>query len=351
MGSNLITVRPGASVQGGVRMDPSSMQTLVMKDYISLNEKVSSINKVSPLVTGSGQLIQGANNWPSTLYGVSPEYLDIRILKVEKGSMFSDDEVKASAKVAIIGETVVKNLFPNGDNPVGKTIRFNSIPFKIIGVLEAKGQNTFGQDQDDIVLAPYTTVQKRILAINYYHSIVASAVSESQAATAVEQIREVIADNHKIAKGEEYDFEVSSQQELIETFSSITEMLTLLLVAIAAISLVVGGIGIMNIMYVSVKERTKEIGLRLAVGGRAKDIMKQFLYESVIISFTGGIIGILFGLSITLAITSIFDWQVIVTPKSMLIAFGVCTVTGIFFGWYPARKASQLDPIQALRYE
>lgn len=351
MGSNLIAVTPKSTIQSGVRPDATSMQTLTMQDYIALETETDLMNHVSPMVTGAGQVIYGSKNWKTTMYGISTNYLDIRILKIRQGTMFSDFDVRTSAKVAILGSTVVKNLFPEEKNPIGQMVRFNNTPFKIVGILDAKGSNTFGQDQDDLILAPYSTVQKRILGITYFHHFMGSAISEEKAEEAVAEVTEILADNHKIRKGEEYDFEVSSQKELIDTFSSITDMLTLLLVTIAAISLIVGGIGIMNIMYVSVKERTKEIGLRLAVGARAIDILKQFLYESLIISFTGGFIGITIGLTLTFAIGLVLDWQIVVPLVSIVIAFSVCTATGIFFGWYPAKKASELDPIQALRYE
>ncbi len=350
MGSNMISIRPGAGMMGGVRQDPSSMQTLTLNDLESLKKEATLSENTSPMVNSSGQSINGSHNWPTTIYGVAPEYLKVRVLEVKEGTMFTQQDVKSSAKVAVLGQTVVDNLFPNGENPIGKTIRFNSIPFKIIGVLSEKGENTFGQDQDDVILAPYTSVQKRILAVTYLQSIVTSAKSEDMAEKAVEEISTILRHNHKITAGQEDDFNVFSQQELISTFSSTSEILTVLLVAIAGISLLIGGIGIMNIMYVSVKERTREIGLRMAVGGRGNDILLQFLTEAVIISVTGGIIGVILGLATTFAI-SLIGWPVSVTIFSLVISFAVCAVTGIFFGWYPARNAAALDPITALRYE
>lgn len=350
MGANLITIRPGAGMMGGVRSDPSSMQTLTLDDYKTLKTQTHYIKNISPMVNGSGQSIAGSNNWPTTIYGASPEYLSIRDWSVEKGSMFTEDDIESYAKVAVIGKTVQENLFPNED-PIGKMIRFKNIPFKVIGILKEKGENTFGQDQDDIIIAPYTAVQKRILAQKYLQSIVASSISEDDSEAAVNEITTIMEKQHNIKEGDDNDFNVSSQQEIISTFSSTSEMLTVLLVAIASISLIVGGIGIMNIMYVSVKERTKEIGLRMAIGAKGKDILLQFLIESVLISITGGILGVFIGLGATFAIKQFAGWPVSITMSSIVISFAVCTITGVFFGWYPARKAAQSDPINALRYE
>ena len=350
MGANLITIRPGAGMMGGVRSDPSSMQTLTLNDYKTLKTQTHYIKNISPMVNGSGQSIAGSNNWPTTIYGASPEYLSIRDWSVEKGSMFTEDDIESYAKVAVIGKTVQENLFPNED-PIGKMIRFKNIPFKVIGILKEKGENTFGQDQDDIIIAPYTAVQKRILAQKYLQSIVASSIGEDDSEAAVNEITTIMEKQHNIKEGDDNDFNVSSQQEIISTFSSTSEMLTVLLVAIASISLIVGGIGIMNIMYVSVKERTKEIGLRMAIGAKGKDILLQFLIESVLISITGGILGVFIGLGATFAIKQFAGWPVSITMSSIVISFAVCTITGVFFGWYPARKAAQSDPINALRYE
>jgi len=305
MGSNMITIRPGADMRGGVRLNPSEMQSLTLEDYKTIKENANLLTYVSPVVNGSGQVINGSKNWPSTIYGVSPEYLNIKVVDLKSGSMFTSLDVKSAGKVAVIGQTIVDNLFPNNEDPIGKMIRFNNIPFKIIGVLEEKGENTFGQDQDDIVLAPYTTVQKRILAIDYLQSIMASAVSEDKAPDSVDEITKILRVQHEIGSNENDDFNVFSMEELISTFSSTSEMLTILLVAIASISLIIGGIGIMNIMYVSVKERTKEIGLRMAVGGKRVDILMQFLIEAILISVTGGIIGVLLGLGSTVIIEKV----------------------------------------------
>lgn len=351
MGSNMINIRPGANMHGGVMQAGSGMQTMTMDDYDALNQDCQYISLISPIVNSGGQSIYGSNNWPTSIYGVYPDYLDIRELELKSGSMFTMRDVNASSKVVVIGQTVVENLFPDGEDPIGKIIRFRKIPFKVIGVLEEKGESNFGQDQDDILLAPMTAVQKRVLAQDYIHSIIASSVSEEKSEAAVAEIQEILRIQHEIKEGEEDDFNVFSMDELLDTISSTSEMLTLLLVAIASISLLVGGIGIMNIMYVSVKERTREIGLRMAVGARGASILMQFLIEAVIISFVGGIIGILLGLSLTYLVHFTMNWPIIISTSSILLSFAVCAITGIFFGWYPAKKASTLDPLEALRYE
>ena len=351
MGSNMITIRPGADTRGPARGSGGNVQTLTLQDYEVIKEKSELLSYITPVVNSGGQVINGSNNWPSTIYGVNPDYLKIKVVDLQSGTMFTDVEVKTASKVALIGQTVVDNVFPDGLEPVGQMIRFNNIPFKVIGVLEEKGENTFGQDQDDVVIAPYTTVQKRILAIDYLNQVMASAISEDDAPEAVIQVTEILRSQHKLTATEEDDFTVRSMEELISTFSSTSEMLTILLVAVASISLLIGGIGIMNIMYVSVKERTKEIGLRMAVGAKGADILMQFLIEAILISITGGVLGVLLGLSATVFIEKFLNWPTSVALYSIVISFAVCAVTGIFFGWYPARKASALDPITALRYE
>ncbi|WP_314055671.1 ABC transporter permease [Capnocytophaga gingivalis] len=350
MGTNMLNIRPGAGMFGGVRNN-SDMQSLKLTDYLALKKEAKLLKYVTPVVSGNGQAIVGANNWPTSIYGVNTEYLPIREWEVEEGAMFGQDELDNLSKVAVIGRTIQKNLFPDGDSPIGQTIRFKNIPFKIIGILAAKGESNFGQDQDDIIIAPYTTVQKRVLAQTYLQSIVASAISENEAENAVNEVKKILERTHNIAANQENNFNVFSQQELISTFSSTSEMLTVLLVAIASISLIVGGIGIMNIMYVSVKERTKEIGLRMAIGAKGKDILAQFLIESVLISITGGVVGVVLGLLATYVVNTFIGWPVSITFYSIVISFLVCTITGVFFGWYPARKAAELEPITALRYE
>ncbi len=351
MGSNMIFVRPNSDMREGVRMDASSMQTLEIADVEAIKKSCPSVSAVSPQVSSGGQVIYSSNNWPSSMQGVNVDYLSIRKLSLKDGRIFNEQELNSSSKVCVLGQTVVDNIFTNGESPIGKTIRFNKIPFKVIGVLAEKGENTFGQDQDDIIIAPYTTVQKRIMAITWVQSIFTSAVSEEASSKAVDEISEALRKSHKLKSTEDDDFEVRSQAELINTFSSITNMLTILLAAIASISLFVGGIGIMNIMFVSVTERTREIGLRMAIGGREVDIMLQFLIESVMISFAGGLIGVMFGFIFAYGVSAIFGWPIAITSISVILSFIVCLATGVFFGWYPARKASYLDPIEALRYE
>ena len=351
MGSNMIMIHPGNMERGGVRQDASSMQTLKLNDYKSISEQAEYVSACSPSVNSSGQFIYGANNYPSTIYGITEDYLDIRKISLEEGSMFTPQDVITSAKVCLIGKTITDNLFPNGESPIGKVIRFNKIPLKVIGTLTPKGYNSMGMDQDDMVLAPYTTVQKRILAITYLQGIYCSALSEELTPQATEEISEILRKNHKIKEGEDDDFEIRSQEELSSMLSSTTDMMTILLACIAGISLLVGGIGIMNIMYVSVTERTREIGLRMSIGARGIDILAQFLIEAVLISVTGGLIGVVFGVGASVIVNVLFKWPVYVQAYSVILSFFVCTITGIFFGWYPARKAANLDPIEAIRYE
>jgi len=351
MGSNMITIRPGTDDRGPARGSGGDVQTLTLEDYEEIKDQASLLSYITPVVNSGGQIINGSNNWPSTIYGVNPDYLNIKMVDLQSGSMFTNAEVKSSSKVVLLGQTVVDNVFPDGEEPVGKMIRFNNIPFKVIGVLEEKGENTFGQDQDDVVIAPYTTVQKRILAIDHLNQIMASAVSEDDAPNAVIEVTTILRAQHKLLDNEDDDFTVRSMEELISTFSSTSEMLTILLVAVASISLLIGGIGIMNIMYVSVKERTKEIGLRMAVGGKGADILMQFLIEAILISITGGVLGVVLGLGATVFIEKFLSWPTSIAMYSIVVSFAVCAVTGIFFGWYPAKKAAALDPITALRYE
>lgn len=351
MGSNMIMIHPGSMQRGGVRQSGDDMQTLKMEDYESLRDNARYLAAVSPQVGASGQFINGNNNYPSSLSGVAPDYLEIRKLSVSEGDMFTDQDVKTAAKVCVLGQTVVDNLFPNGENPIGRVIRFNKIPLTVVGVLEKKGTNSMGQDQDDVVLTPFTTVMKRVSAIDYIQSLFASAISEELSEEATEEITEILRTNHKLKDGAENNFEVRSQQELSEMMSSTSDMMTILLACIAGISLLVGGIGIMNIMYVSVTERTREIGLRMAIGAKGRDILSQFLIESVIISVTGGIIGVILGALAAWGVYIFANWPVDIQMSSILLSFTVCTVTGVFFGWYPARKAASLNPIDALRYE
>lgn len=357
MGSNMIMIHPGADMRGGVRQDPSAMQTLKLTDYESLKDECSYIKAISPVVSTSGQFINGNNNTQSTIYGVNQEYLDIRQLNVSDGEMFTDQELKSSAKVCILGQTVVDYLFPDGNDPVGKVVRFNSIPFRVIGVLRKKGYNTMGMDQDNLVLAPYTTVMKRILAQTYLSEIQASAVTEGVTDKATEEMTTILRRNHKLkdatdtTEGDDDDFNIRSQEELSSMMNSTTDMMTILLGCVAGISLIVGGIGIMNIMYVSVTERTREIGLRMSVGARGVDILNQFLIEAIMLSVTGGLVGVVLGVGASYAVKQLAHWPIYIEWWTIIMSFAVCTFTGVFFGWYPAKKAARLDPIEAIRYE
>lgn len=353
MGSNMITIRANSNstVGGGARLESSSLQTLTLDDIKAIEKQATYISAISPAVQSRGQVINGALNWPTSMQGVAPDYFDIRDWKLKEGAFFGDEEVTGAAKVCVVGQTIVDNIFTPGDDPVGKIIRYNKIPIKIIGVLKEKGENAFGSDQDDVILAPYTTVQKRIMAITYIQNIYASAIDESSTEPATAEITQILRTTHKLTPADDDDFSVRTQAELINTFSSTSELLTVLLTAIAGISLIIGGIGIMNIMYVSVTERTKEIGLRMSIGAKGIDILMQFLIEAILISITGGIIGVALGIGATKVITSLLSWPTLVSESSIMLSFAVCAITGVFFGYYPAQKASRLDPIEALRYE
>ena len=322
-----------------------------MENYETLVNESMYLSAISPNVSSSGQLIAGANNYPSSVSGVSIGYLQIRQLKIEQGEMFTENDIRTAAKVCVIGKTIVDNLFPDGIDPIGKIIRCNKIPLRVIGVLESKGYNSMGMDQDDVVLAPYTTVMKRLLAQTYLSGIFASALTEEMTDEAEDEITSILRREHKLKATDSDDFTIRTQQELSSMLNTTTDLMTTLLACIAGISLIVGGIGIMNIMYVSVTERTREIGLRMSVGARGIDILSQFLIESILISITGGIIGVLLGCGASAIVKNVAHWPVFIQPWSVLLSFAVCTFTGVFFGWYPAKKAADLDPIEALRYE
>jgi putative ABC transport system permease protein len=352
MGSNMIIIRPNSNVTGGVRLDATAVQTLTLPDVTALQKKATYLSAVSPSATARGQVIYGNNNWSTTIQGVNTFYLDsIRQWALSSGNEFTSKDISSENKVCLLGQTVVTSLFPNGENPVGKYIRFVKIPFLVIGVLSPKGANAFGQDQDDIIVAPYTTVQKRILSSIYFQNIYASSRDEASTVLASAEISEIMRDSHRLKSSEDDDFAVRTMEELIKTFSSTSQLLTILLAVIAGISLLVGGIGIMNIMYVSVTERTREIGLRMAIGARGVDILLQFLTEAIMISITGALIGVLLGITASKLVTIFLLWPTLITQFSIVLSFMVCVVTGVFFGYYPAQKASRLDPIEALRYE
>ena len=352
MGSNMIVIRPNSNVTGGVRLDATTVQTLTIADVNALQKKAMYLSAVSPSATAKGQVIYGNNNWSTTIQGVNTVYLDtIRQWTLKEGNEFTDKDIASESKVCLLGQTVVSNLFPNGEDPVGKYVRFAKIPFLVLGVLSSKGANAFGQDQDDIIIAPYTTVQKRILSTIYFQNIYASAKDESSTVAASTEISQILRVSHRLKPSDDDDFASRTMEELINTFSSTSQILTVLLAVIAGISLLVGGIGIMNIMYVSVTERTREIGLRMAIGARGLDILLQFLTEAIMISITGAVIGVILGISASKLVTLFLSWPTLVTEFSIVLSFMVCVVTGVFFGYYPAQKASRLDPIEALRYE
>ena len=351
MGTNLLTIRPGADMRGGVRQDPSAMQTLKQPDYEALLTELTLVTNISPEVNSSGQVIYGNNNTTSTIYGGNSSYLDIRLWEISDGDNFDDDDIKKSSKVCLVGTTVVKELFGDKDyDAVGKTIRFKSIPFRIIGILKSKGYNSWGMDQDNVIITPYTTVMKRINAQTYFSSILASAISEDKSDAAIDEITKVLRRTHKIKPGQDDNFNIRSQQEWMETMSSTMDSITLILVVAAAFSLLVAGIGIMNIMLVSVTERTKEIGLRMSVGARGIDISRQFLIESILISLSGGVIGVILGYLASWGAQAL-GLPATVPLWSVLVSFGVCAAIGLLFGYVPARKAAMMDPIEAIRYE
>lgn len=357
MGSNMIMIHPGADMRGGVRQDASSMETLKQTDYDAIKDECNYISSISPSVSSNGQWINGNNNTQSSIYGVNQDYLTIRQLKIADGEMFTDSDIKTAAKVCVLGQTVVDYLFPDGSDPIGRVVRFNSIPFRVIGVLKKKGYNSMGMDQDDLVLAPYTTVMKRILAQTYLSEIVCSAITEEASEPAQDQITQILRRTHKLkdatdtTEGDDDDFNIRSQEEISSMMNSTMSTITILLGSVAGISLIVGGIGIMNIMYVSVTERTREIGLRMSVGARGIDILNQFLIEAILLSVTGGIIGVILGVSISVSLQQFAHVATQIEPWSIIMSFAVCTFTGVFFGWYPAKKAARLDPIEAIRYE
>ena len=352
MGTNLLTIRPGARMRGGVRQDPSAMQTLKMADYESIMSEASLVTKVSPEVSSGGQAIYGANNTNTTIYGGSSEYLDIKLWQLKDGDCFTEEDIKKSTKVCVVGTTVVEELFGSKDyDAVGKTIRFKSIPFRIVGILKSKGYNNWGMDQDNVIIAPYTTVMKRIAAQTYFNSIIVSALSEELSEKAIDELSVILRRNHKIKDEAEDNFTIRSQQEMMETMGSTMDTITVILVVAAAFSLLVAGIGIMNIMLVSVTERTKEIGLRMSVGARGIDIMSQFLIESIMISLTGALLGIGLGYGGSWLAKNVFMFPSSVPLWSVGVSFCVCAFIGIFFGFVPARKAARMDPIEAIRYE
>lgn len=351
LGTNVLMIWPQASSTGGVRMEAGSSQRMTLEDLNAIRDRCPSVAYITPQVRTSGQLVAGNTNWRTSVYGVYPDYFDIRDLGLVSGDLFSMNDDRSAAKVCVIGQTVVTNLFGEGADPIGSFIRINKIPFKIIGITVKKGQNAFGQDQDDIVIAPFSTVQKRMMAITYIQSMLASAVSEAKIPVASQEITDVLKAKHNLGPSEDPDFTIRTQTDIASAATATSSILTILLATIASISLIVGGIGIMNIMLVSVTERTREIGIRMSVGARGRDVLLQFLIEALLISLIGGFIGVSLGVVASQLIAGILKWPVTVSVESILMSFFFSSAIGIFFGWYPARKAAHLNPIEALRYE
>lgn len=358
LGTNVIVVLPGSRRAGGVRQ--GSTPTLTAQDAVAIGEECEAVAASSPLVGASGQVIYGNSNWqPKEMFGVGPDYLAVRNWPLRAGGFFTERDVTSSGKVCVVGQTVVEKLFQT-TNPIGESVRVKNIPFRIIGVLESKGANIVGDDQDNILLMPYTTVRKRLQGSSFddVHAIMVSARSTLQMADAQVEIEQLLFERHRIPTGEPADFQVQNTTEIAAVLGIITGTMTMMLAAIAGISLLVGGVGIMNIMLVSVTERTREIGIRMAVGAKGKDILRQFLVEAVILSSIGGLIGVTLGLSASAGITVLInefssgsDWPIVVSIPAALIAMLFAGCVGVFFGYYPARRASKLDPIDALRYE
>ncbi|ORU00482.1 Macrolide export ATP-binding/permease protein MacB [Anaerovibrio sp. JC8] len=350
LGSNMLIVSPGSANRGGIRGAAGSRTSLKYDDAVAIKNKVKNIDFVSPTVSQSYQIVNGNQNWNSSVMGVTPEYMSIRSLEVGTGSFVSDSDNIKRNRVAVIGSTVATNLF-GSSNPVGQNIRVNNQPFKVIGVLESKGQSSMGQDQDDVVIVPLTTAMERLMAMNHVSSVNIQVSDPNKMDQVQEDIEVLLRQRHKIIGGKEDDFNVRNMTSLMETMNQTTTMLTLLLGSIAGISLIVGGIGIMNIMMVSVTERTREIGIRKALGATFQNIMMQFLIESVVIGVVGGIIGIGVGCGLSMLVGKFGDFTTVITPLPVLVSFSFSVGIGLFFGIYPARKAAKLDPIEALRYE
>lgn len=351
LGTNVVIIFPASGSTGGVRSDAGSAQSLTQADADAIKERCPSVEYASPIAMTRSQVIANGRNWRSAIYGVYIDYFQIRNLRVTDGNYFTPSDERSAAKVCILGQTVVDNLFDPGAEVIGRFIRINNIPFKVTGILERKGQNTFGQDQDDVVITPFSTVQKRIIASKSVQQILISATSEELIPKASDEVSTLLRARHKIRPEGESDFSIRTQTEIASIVGSTSAILTVLLASIASISLLVGGIGIMNIMLVSVTERTKEIGLRMAVGAKGGDVLLQFLIEAILMSVLGGLIGIGLGMLTAYLLSSILNWPVSVQIPAIVVSFIFSAGIGVFFGWYPARKAAKLNPIDALRYE
>lgn len=350
LGDNLLTIFSGSHFHGGVRSGAGTITNLTDEDAQAILQNCPAVTRVTPRVRSSAQVVAGNLNWATQVEGYSPDFIQVRSWPLGSGTFFTSQDVRGATKVCILGKTVVDNLFP-GQNPVGEIIRIKKLPFRILGVLSPKGPNAFGHDQDDIIIIPYTTAQKKIIGITHVQQIMASAVDRTQIDLAEQQIRQLLRQRHKIPPGEDDDFMVRSQLDIASVAGSTSQIMTILLAAIASVSLIVGGIGIMNIMLVSVTERTREIGLRMAVGAKSRDILTQFLVESVVLCLAGGLVGILIGILSSKVISGVLNWPTFVSIPAVALAFFFAAFVGIFFGFYPAQKASLLDPIEALRYE
>jgi putative ABC transport system permease protein len=349
LGSNYIMVMPGAATQSGARIF-TGQSTLTEDDAQAIKREAPAVAYVSPNVRSAGQVVAGEMNWGTSVQGVDIDWPNIRAWNVEEGTFFTDSDVRSGAKVAVLGKSVADALFPNGGS-VGQIIRIKNVPFRVVGVLEKKGGSMMGSDQDDMIVAPYTTVMKRLAGQQRVGMIIVSAASAEQVNDAMDQIDALLRQRHRIPPGGDSDFMMRSQEEIAQANAQQVKMMRNLLVGIAIVSLAVGGIGIMNIMLVSVTERTREIGIRMAIGARSRHVLLQFLFEAVTLSVLGGLLGVLFGIGIAKLVEKVAKWPIVVSPSSILIAFAVAATVGIFFGFYPARKASRLDPIEALRYE
>ena len=350
LGTNVLIILPGSQQQGAIRVGAGSMTTLTEEDAQAMQRDCPAVAFVSPGTRAMNQVIAGNLNWATVIDGEGAEYLEIRTWTVQYGDFFTDQDVKSAAKVCVLGKTVADNLFPDGD-PVGQTVRIRNVPVRVLGVLSKKGQNAMGQDQDDIIIAPYTTVLRRLSRLPFLRQIVVSATSPAAIDPAQKQITDLLRMRHKISAYDPDDFTLRNQTDIAQAATATTQILTILLASIASVSLLVGGIGIMNIMLVSVTERTREIGIRMSVGARGRHILTQFLIEALVLSLLGGIVGMLLGIIGSSVISSMAKWPTIVTPFSIVLSFGFSIVVGIFFGFYPARKAALLNPIDALRYE
>jgi len=350
LGTNLIIIFPGSATSGGARLGAGSINRFTFKDVEAIEKEATMIDGVSPVVRTGGQVIGGGNNWSTQIYGVNPSYFSIRSWEIESGEFFTDRDVTGRRKVAVLGATVAEELFPDED-PVGQRILIRNIPFTVLGVLKSKGQSGMGQDQDDVILAPSTTVLYRLKGSQWIDMINASAVSTDSVSAAIGELTEILRQAHNLHEGEDDDFTIRSQAEIMEAVTATTNTMTLFLGSIAAVSLLVGGIGIMNIMLVSVTERTREIGIRLSVGARESDIMVQFLTEAVTLSVGGGFFGIALSAAVVAALNRWTEMTPMITPQIVVLSFIFSAGVGIFFGFYPARKAAGLDPIDALRHE